>query len=101
MKGRASIPGDKSISQRAIILGGLAGHGAGRITPLVSLGKRPVGYGLRFLKIISVAMAVLIVIGTTVVVVTIARRIGAPAAPVQIAVRDPEIAESERECLGP
>jgi hypothetical protein len=33
------------------------------------------------LKIITVAMAVLIVIGTTVVLVTIARRIGSPAVP--------------------
>ena len=41
---------------------------------------------MRFLKIITVVMAVLIVVGTTVLLVTIARRIGSPAVPTQIAV---------------
>jgi hypothetical protein len=36
---------------------------------------------MRFLKIITIAMAVLIVVGTTVLLVVIARRIGAPAMP--------------------
>jgi hypothetical protein len=34
---------------------------------------------MRFLKIVTVAMAVLIVVGTAVLLVVIARRIGAPA----------------------
>jgi hypothetical protein len=41
---------------------------------------------MRFLKFITVAMAVLIVVGTTVLLVTIVRRIGSPAVPAQIAV---------------
>jgi len=36
---------------------------------------------MRFLKIITIAMAVLIVVGTTVLLVMIARRIGTPAMP--------------------
>jgi hypothetical protein len=41
---------------------------------------------MRFLKFITVAMAVLIVVGTTVLLVVIVRRIGSPAVPAQIAV---------------
>jgi hypothetical protein len=41
---------------------------------------------MRFLKIITVVMAALIVTGTTVLLVTIVRRIGSPVAPMQIAV---------------
>jgi len=44
------------------------------------------GNGMRFLKFITVAMAVLIVVGTTVLLVVIVRRIGSPAVPAQIAV---------------
>ena len=44
------------------------------------------GDGMRFLKFITVAMAVLIVVGTTVLLVVIVRRIGSPAVPAQIAV---------------
>ena len=44
------------------------------------------GLGMRFLKIITVVMAVLIVVGTTVLLVAIVRRIGSPAAPAQVAV---------------
>jgi hypothetical protein len=41
---------------------------------------------MRFLKFITVAMAVLIVVGTTVLLVVIVRRIGSPSVPAQIAV---------------
>jgi hypothetical protein len=41
---------------------------------------------MRFLKFITVAMAVLIVVGTTVLLVVIVRRIGSPAVQAQIAV---------------
>jgi Family of unknown function (DUF6476) len=41
---------------------------------------------MRFLKFITVAMAMLIVVGTTVLLVVIVRRIGSPAVPAQIAV---------------
>jgi hypothetical protein len=41
---------------------------------------------MRFLKFITIAMAVLIVVGTTVLLVVIARRIGSPAVPAQVAV---------------
>ena len=41
---------------------------------------------MRFLKFITVAMAVLIVVGTTVLLVVVVRRIGSPAVPAQIAV---------------
>ncbi len=50
------------------------------------VGKRQLGNGMRFLKFITIAMAVLIVVGTTVLLVAIARRIGSPAAPAQVAV---------------
>jgi hypothetical protein len=41
---------------------------------------------MRFLKFVTVAMAVLIVVGTTVLLVAIVRRIGSPAPPAQVAV---------------
>jgi hypothetical protein len=41
---------------------------------------------MRFLKVITVVMAVLIVLGTSVVLVTITRRLGSPAVPAQLAV---------------
>jgi hypothetical protein len=41
---------------------------------------------MRFLKIITVVMAVLIVVGTTVLLGVIIRRIGSPALPTQVAV---------------
>jgi hypothetical protein len=41
---------------------------------------------MRFLKIVTIVMAVLIVVGTTVLLVVIARRIGAPAVPASVAV---------------
>jgi hypothetical protein len=41
---------------------------------------------MRFLKFITVAMAVLIVVGTTVLLVAIVRRIGSPAPTAQVAV---------------
>ena len=40
---------------------------------------------MRFLKAVTVAMAVLIVLGTAVVVVTVVRRLGTPTAPAQFA----------------
>ena len=41
---------------------------------------------MRFLKFITVTMAVLIVVGTMVLLLVIVRRIGSPAVPAQIAV---------------
>jgi hypothetical protein len=41
---------------------------------------------MRFLKIITVVMAVLIIVATTVLFVVIIRRIGSPAVPAQVAV---------------
>jgi hypothetical protein len=41
---------------------------------------------MRFLKTVTIVMAVLIVVGTTVLLVAIARRIGSPAVPAPMAV---------------
>jgi hypothetical protein len=41
---------------------------------------------MRFLKILTIVMAVLIVVGTTVLLVAIARRLGSPSVPAPIAV---------------
>jgi hypothetical protein len=41
---------------------------------------------MRFLKIITVVMAVLIIVATTVLFVVMIRRIGSPAVPAQVAV---------------
>jgi Family of unknown function (DUF6476) len=47
---------------------------------------------MRFLKMITIAMAVMIVVGTTVVVVVIVRRLGTPAAataPIDVLLDEP------------
>jgi hypothetical protein len=44
---------------------------------------------MRFLKMVTVAMAVLIIIGTTVVLVTIARRISGPAVSIAVLLDEP------------
>jgi hypothetical protein len=50
-------------------------------------GKRRLGDGMmRFLKVLTIVMGVLIVLATTVLIVVITRRLGTPAVPVATAV---------------
>ena len=50
------------------------------------VGKRRLGDGMRFLKVLTIVMGVLIVLATTVLIVVIARRLSTPPAPVAVAV---------------